>query len=228
MNFAVIGRQFPIIGDPAGAIGTEMKMNFLVKQAVALASGLAALGAAAAFADEGDHRRGRERDGDRYSDARGGERYDNRRGGEYRDATYRDGRPEHCDLDHDHRYHNRDYYNYYPKDRYYKADPEFSVSLSYGKGGYYDRGGRYYDRPYYDRRGYRDYGQVVDRDVYRIRGYRAEAIVVEEAFGGGRGYGRLVCTVTARGPDARYVPYGQLRRIANSACSGRSEIRIYA
>lgn len=94
--------------------------------------------------------------------------------------------------------------------------------------GYDDRGGRYQDRSYADRRGYRNYGRVVDRDIYPIRGYRADAVVVEEVFGGRRGYSRLVCTVTARGPDAHYVPYGQLRRIAYRTCSGRSEIRVYA
>ncbi|MFZ5616017.1 MAG: hypothetical protein ACOZAA_01665, partial [Pseudomonadota bacterium] len=109
---------------------------------------------------------------------------------------------------------------------YYNADPSFSISLSFGNGGYYDRGGRYYDRPYYDRRGYRDYGRVVDRDIIRIRGYRAEAVLVEEEFGG-RGY-NLVCTVTARGPDAHYVPYGRLRSIAERYCSHRADIRVYA
>lgn len=203
-------------------------MRSFVKQAAAFALGLATLGGAAAFADDDDYRRGRDRDDDRYYDRRGDDRYDDRRGGEYRETRYRGGRPDRCDEDHDHRYHNRDYYSYYPKDRYYNADPEFSISLSFGNGGYYDRGGRYNNRSYYDQRGYRDYGRVIDRDSFRIRGYRAEAIVVEEAFGGGRGGYRLVCTVTARGPDARYVPYGQLRSIANRACSRRSEIRVYA
>ena len=190
-------------------------MRSLVKHAAAVVMSMATLGGAAAFADD-DYRGDRDRD-----------RYD-RRGDDYRDDRNRGGRPDRCDIDHDHRYHNRDYYNYYPQDRYYRADPEFSVSLSFGNRGYYDRGGRYNDRPYYDRRGYRDYGRVINRDTYPIRGYRADALIIEEAFGGNRGYRCLVCTVTARGPDARYVPYGQLRRIANRACSRRSEIRIYA
>jgi hypothetical protein len=199
-------------------------MRSFVKQAAALVLGLATLGGAAAFADD-DHR-GREHDDDRYYDRRGDDRYDDWRG-DYQEARYRGGRPDRCDIDHDHRFHNRDYYNYYPKDRYYRADPEFSISLSFGNGGYYDRGGRYYDRPYYDRRGYRDSGRIVNRDVFRIRGYRAEAVIVEEAFYRRRG-SNLVCTVTARGPDARFVPYGQLRSIANRACSRRADIRIYA
>lgn len=189
-------------------------MRTLVKYAAAAAIGMATLGGAAAFADDDDYRRGSDRyEGD----------------GDYRDSRYRSTRPDRCDIDHDHRYHNRDYYNYYPKDRYYNADPQFSISLSLGNDGYYDRGGRYDDRPNYDRRGYRDAGRVIDRNIYPIRGFRADAVVVEEVYGGGRrGYGRAVCTVTARGPDARYVPYGQLRQIANRACSNRSEIRVYA
>lgn len=196
-------------------------MTSFVKHVAAIALGLATLGGTSAFADDDDNYRrgnGNDRYDDRYDDRRGDDRYSDNRGR---------GRPAQCNDDHDHRYHQRDYYNYYPKDRYYNADPEFSISLSFGKGGSYDRGGRYNDRPYYDQRGYRDSGRVVNRDVYRIRGYRAEAILVEEAFYN-RGGSNLVCTVTARGPDARYVPYGELRRIANRACSRRSDIRIYA
>jgi hypothetical protein len=189
-------------------------MKSLVKFAAAVVLGLTTLAGATAFADDDDYRRDR----DRYDD-----RFDDR--GDYRDANYRGGRPERCDIDHDHRFHNRNYYDFYPRDRYFLADPDF---FGAGGRGYYDRGGRFYDRPYYDRRGYRDFGRVVDRDIFPIRGFRADAIVIEEVFGGGRGYGRFVCTVTARGPDARFVPYGQLRRIANRACSRRSEIRIYA
>ncbi len=195
-------------------------MTSFVKHVAAIALGLATLGGASAFADDDDYRRGNGNDryDDRYDDRRGDDRYSDNRGR---------GRPAQCNDDHDHRYHQRDYYNYYPKDRYYNADPEFSISLSFGNGGSYDRGGRNNDRRYNDQRGYRDSGRVVNRDVYRIRGYRAEAILVEEAFYN-RGGSNLVCTVTARGPDARYVPYGELRRIANRACSRRSDIRIYA
>lgn len=196
-------------------------MRVLVKSAMALALGAAALGFSAASADDDD--RYRDRDRDRYEDRRGDDRYDDRR---YSD--YRGGRPDKCDVDHDHRYHHRDYYSYYPRDRYYDADPQFTLSVSVGDRGYYDRGGRYNDRPYYDRRGYRDHGRIVNRQSYRIRGYRAEAILVEEVFYGRRGGSNLVCTVTARGPDARYVPYGQLRRIAARECSRRADIRIYA
>lgn len=181
-------------------------MKRLMTTAAAL---IAALGAAGFSAAHADHR---DRDYDRYDDR-------DRNGGRHR--------PDRCNEDHDHRYHNRDYYSYYPKDRYYSADPGFSISLSFGNGGYYDRSGSYYNRPYYDRRGYRNAGRVVDREVIRIRGYRAEAVLVEEAYYGRRGSDR-VCTVTARGPDARYVPYGQLRSIAARYCSHRADIRVYA
>lgn len=212
-------------------------MRHLIKGAAAFALGLCALGVTAASADD-DHRdRDHDRyerghDDDRYDDRRGDRRYDDRRGDRryddrrYSDNRYRGGRPDRCDIDHDHRLHARNYYDFYPRDRYYRADPTFSVSFGFGNG-YYDRGGRYYNNPYYDRRGYRDYGRVVDRDVVRIRGYRADAIIVEEVFPGRRGAG-LVCTVTARGPDARFVPYGQLRSIANRRCSRRADIRVYA
>lgn len=207
-------------------------MKSFAKATAALVAGLCVIGASAAYADHDDDRDRREwrddddrdRDGRRY-DRRGDDRrYDDRR---YDDRRYAGGRPDRCTVDHDHRYHNRDYYKYYPRDRYYDADPEFSISLNFGKGGYYDRGGRYNDRPYYDQRGYRDYGRIVNRDVIRIRGYRADAVLVEEHFDRRRG-SDLVCTVTARGPDARYVPYGQLRSIAARYCSRRADIRVYA
>ena len=195
-------------------------MKALIKTAAALLVGLGALGISAASADD----RGRDRD-DRYRDR--GDRYEDRYDDGRDDRRYSSRRPDRCDIDHDHRLHNRDYYDHYPKDRYYRADPQFSVSLSYGNRGYYDRGGRYYKSPYYDQRGYRDYGRVVNRDTIRLRGYRAEALLIEEAYSGRRGYDR-VCTVTARGPDARYVPYGQLRSIAARYCSHRADIRIYS
>lgn len=191
-------------------------MKDLIKTIVAMAAGFAVIGVAPAFADDDDNYRGRDRD--RY------ERDDDDR---YGDRRYSSVRPDLCRIDHDHRIHHRDYYDHYPRDRYYNADPTFSLSLSFGDRGYYDRSGRYNDRPYYDNRGYRDYGRVVRRDKIGIRGYRADALIVEEVFSGRRG-GDLVCTVTARGPDARYVPYGRLRSIANYECSRRAQIRIYA
>ncbi|MCA8887887.1 MAG: hypothetical protein KDA46_03590 [Parvularculaceae bacterium] len=215
-------------------------MKAFIKAAAALLVGVTALGVTAASADRGDRDRGRDRDRDRYSDSRH-DRDDSRdRRASYDSRDRRDGRghrPDRCTLSHDHRTHHRDYYNYYPKDRYYRADPGFSVSLSVGNRGYYDGRDRYYNRPYYDRRGYRDAGRVLRRDRYRIPGYRADAILIEEAYntydrGGRRGYdnrrGNVVCTVVAQGPDSRYVPRGQLRRIAARHCSRRSDIRIYA
>jgi hypothetical protein len=201
-------------------------MRHLVKSAAAFVLGAVALGLSAASAD--DKEKGYRGDDDGYEDGRGDDRYDGGRYDDRRYSDYRGGRPEKCDIDHDHRYHSRNYYDYYPRDRYYDADPGFSVSLSFGDRGYYDRGGRYDDRYYYYRRGYRDHGRLVNRQVYRLRGYRADAILVEEVYYGRRGGSDLICTVTARGPDARYVPYGQLRRIATRECSRRADIRIYA
>jgi hypothetical protein len=169
---------------------------------LALGFGVAAIGAPAAFAD--DH-------GGRYDDR---DRYDDRR-------------PDRCDIDHDHRGHEARYYDYYPADRYYRSGPYrggASVTIDVGRGGryyddYYGGRGRYDDR--YDRRGSR----VIDRRTFDTR-YRARIVLVEEIFYG-RGRDRLVCTVSARGPDARYVPYGQLRSIAARHCSRRAEIRIH-
>jgi len=206
-------------------------MKTLIKTAAALLVGLGALGLSAASADDDDYR-DRDRREHRYDDddhRRGDDRYDDRRYDDGRDdgRRYAGARPDRCDIDHDHRYHQRDYYSYYPKDRYYNSDPEFSISLNFGNGGYYDRGGSYYRRPYYDQRGYRDQGRIINRDVIRLRGYRAEAVLVEETYSGRRG-SNVVCTVTARGPDARDVPYGQLRSIAARYCSRRADIRVYA
>jgi len=214
-------------------------MKVWVKTVAAAFVSLAAFNAAAAHADD-DRRGGYDRD-DRRDDGRRGDdrRDDGRRGddrrdddrrGDYRrddDRRYASARPTICRIDHDHRIHHRDYYEYYPRDRYYNADPTFSLSFSFGDRGYYDRGGRYYDQPYYNRNGYRDYGRVVRRDSLRIRGYRADALLIEEVIPGRRG-SDLVCTVTARGPDARYVPYGRLRSLAERECSRRAQIRVYA
>lgn len=137
---------------------------------------------------------------------------DRGRGGGYD----RDGRgPDRCDDDHDHRSHDPRYYEYHPADRYSRA------------GDY--RGGRYddrYDRGRYDDRYGYGYGgrRIVKNRVYDTR-YRARIHLIEEEFRYRDGY-RRVCTVEVRGPDRRYVPYGQARRIAANECSRRAEIRI--
>lgn len=135
-------------------------------------------------------------------------------------------KPDPCRHDHDHRSHAADYYNYYPSDRYYRAGSYrpsgLSVSISLGDHDY-DRGR--YDRydGYGRRNGYRD-SRVVNREVYDTR-YRARIILTEEVVRTRHGP-RLVCTVDARGPDARYVPNKHLRRIARNECSHRAEVRI--
>jgi len=87
-----------------------------------------------------------------------------------------DARPDHCRLDHDHRFHAANYYDYYPADRYYRANPRWN--------GRYDR----YDR--YDRRAYRGRGRnraIVNTRVVDVRGPGDV----------------LVRTVRERGPRAR-------------------------
>ena len=162
-------------------------------------------------------------------------------GEEYR-AEYR---PEICAVDHDHRSHASSYYNYYPADKYYRAGAYrksgFSFSVTIGDNGYdrydrYNRNDRYDRRGRYDRRndyyngrrnGYRGReGRVVNREVFDTR-YRARIVLVEEVVRTRRGP-RLVCTVRARGPEARYVSERRMHRIANRVCSSGARIQVYA
>ena len=147
--------------------------------------------------------------------------------------------PVRCDVDHDHRAHDANYYDFYEQDRYYRAGPyrssgvSFSVTLG---DGYDDRRDRYDDRygrndrydDRYDRRGARGYRQsrVIKKRSYDTR-YRARIFLTEEVYYGPR-HDRIVCTVSVRGPDSRYVPNRQIRRIARNECSRRAEVRILA
>lgn len=151
-------------------------------------------------------------------------------------------RPAFCHHDHDHRSHAANYYDYHPADRYYRAGPYRSSGLSISvrlgddrydrRGRYdrYDRRDRYdrYDR--YDRgrrHGYRGReGRIVNREIYDTR-YRARIVLTEEVVRGRHGP-RLVCTVRALGPQARFVPDRHLHRIARRECSRRAQIRVYA
>lgn len=145
-------------------------------------------------------------------------------------------KPAYCSHDHDHRSHAADYYDYYPADKYYRSGPYrdsgFSLSIRVGDG--YDRYDRYDDR-YYDRdrryrgrrHGYRhDRGRVVNREVFDTR-YRARIILTEEVVRTRRGP-RLLCTVRARGPEARYVSERRMHRIARRNCSHRARVRVVA
>lgn len=121
-----------------------------------------------------------------------------------------DWRPARCDHDHDHRSHEPRYYDYYPHDRYYRA------------GDY--RSDRYDDRRRYDDRYGNGGRRVVKSRTYSTR-YQARIHLIEEEIRYRDSY-RRVCTVEARGPDRRYIPHGQLRRVAANECSRRAEIRI--
>lgn len=72
------------------------------------------------------------------------------------------------------------------------------------------------------------------RKVFQTR-YRARVVLTEEIVRNQRSRNhrsrnrrgpRLVCTVEARGPQARYVPKRRLRRIARNNCSRRARVRI--
>ena len=148
-------------------------------------------------------------------------RYDNRRHDDRRHANRR-----HDDRHYDNRRHDNRHYANRRHDNRYRGRSNFSIALTFGNRGYYDRSGRYYTR-YRD--GYRGYGQIVKRRIYNIRGYRADAELVEVRYGSRSYYsGERVCTIIARGPDARYVSYGELRYIANRHCSPYAVIRVYA
>lgn len=159
-------------------------------------------------------------------------------------------RPAYCNIDHDHRSHNADYYDYYDQDRYYRAGPYrsphqssgVSFSITFGDG--YSSGRRYgndhrADRRYNERRrsrrnnqrgknhGYRGRdGRIVNRQVFDTR-YQARIVLVEEVVRTRKGR-RLVCTVKARGQEASYVSKRRMRRIANNNCSPRARINVYA
>ena len=148
-------------------------------------------------------------------------------------AAWADHKPDPCRVDHDHRSHASNYYNYYPADRYSRAgayrDSGVTFSISFGDGYHddrYDRRDRYRDRHDNGRRnGYRGReGRIINREVYDTR-YRARIILTEEIVRSRRGP-RLICTVDARGPEARYVPNKRLRKIARRECSRRAEVRI--
>ena len=153
-------------------------------------------------------------------------------------ADQRHNKPAFCDLDHDHRSHQANYYDHYSHDRYYRAGPyrdsgvSFSITLGNDR---YDRHGRHdrYDR--YDRRhryngrrnGYRGRdARRVNREVFDTR-YRARIVLTEDVIHTRRGP-RLVCNVTARGPEARYVSDRRMRRIADRNCSRRARINVYS
>ena len=93
-----------------------------------------------------------------------------------------------------------------------------TIAVTFG-----DRRGdpRYYDNGYRARR-----DRVVSRQVLGTR-FRARIVVKEEIRYRRRG-SRLVCTVTPRGPEADYVPYRRLKRVARNYCSPRARVRIYA
>ncbi|NNE40595.1 MAG: hypothetical protein HKN14_06715 [Marinicaulis sp.] len=70
----------------------------------------------------------------------------------------------------------------------------------------------------------RDYRRSQTRKVFNTR-YRATIVLTESYLSGRRG-GRQVCTVTVRGPQARYIPKKKVRRIAKNNCSRWAKIRI--
>ncbi len=164
-------------------------------------------------------------------------------------AAFANDQPAYCNIDHDHRSHNADYYNYYDQDKYYRAgayrshrqDSGVSFSITFGDGyssSRRSRDGDHANHRYNDRRrgrrnnhrgknnGYRGRdGRVVNRQVFDTR-YQARIVLVEEVVRTRNGP-RLVCTVTARGSDAHHVSNRRMRRIASNNCSPRARIKVY-
>jgi len=114
-------------------------------------------------------------------------------------------------------------------DRRDRNGVSFSIVIS-DQDGYYDnRRNRHYDNRRYRNydNGYRSRGnRVVSRRVLDTR-FRARIVVKEEIVHRRRG-ARLICTVTPRGPEADYVPYRRLKRVARNHCSPRARVKIYA
>jgi hypothetical protein len=73
-------------------------------------------------------------------------------------AAFAADKPAYCNIDHDHRSHNANYYDYYPQDKYYRAGPYRSsrqnsgVSFSITVGDGHSNGRRYRDGRHADRR----------------------------------------------------------------------------
>lgn len=87
-----------------------------------------------------------------------------------------------------------------------------------GYGGKYDRYDSY--------RGPHSGSRVVARKSFDTR-YRAHIVLIEEMHYRGR-HRELTCTVSVRGPQARYVPRGQVRSVAARHCSRGAKLRLYA
>lgn len=124
-------------------------------------------------------------------------------------------RPDFCSVSHDHRSHDRNYYNYYEKDDYYR-----SGSYSDVRG--YDRG--YRNSDYRGRDNYRPRSRVVKKRTFDTR-YRARIRLVEEIYYTRSGREQRVCTVLARGPEADYVPQRRLKKVANRNCSRYARVQ---
>lgn len=135
-------------------------------------------------------------------------------------AASAEARPLRCDYDHDHRVHDQNYYDYFPGDRYFRGGHDRRVSgygvRTGGRGayGYYGNG--------YRARG----GRVLFHRILETR-FRARIVLREEIIRRRRG-DFLICTVAPRGPEAAFVPYRRLRRVALNFCSPRARIRILA
>ena len=102
----------------------------------------------------------------------------------------------------------------------------FIHASSYNEGYYEVRAGRVvYSKG--RRNGYRGRdSRILNRDVYNTQ-FQARIVLVEEVVYGRRGP-RLLCTVSVRGPEAEYVPYRRIKRIAYRDCSRRARVRIRA
>lgn len=148
-------------------------------------------------------------------------------------------RPAYCPTLHDHRVHDADYYSYYPRaGTAYKKHKKTSRHYHYGhdhkkhqyKNQHKNRDHYYKDKGHNYKSHYNGYkkrpNRIVSRTALDTR-YRARIIVQEEIVYGKKRK-RLICTVKTRGPEAAYIPYRRLKRVAYNYCSPRARVSIYA
>ncbi len=160
-------------------------------------------------------------------------------------------KPGLCKYDHDHRSHAANYYDYYKKDRFFRAGPfRGTLAVAFNGGKYYGKDTRYKRTGYYNNRGYkgnrydrnrysknRDHkanhhkrkhhasgSKLIKRDIFHTR-FDAKIVLKEELFYGDYGK-KLICTVKAKGYEAEYVPYRRLKRVADKNCSYRAKVKI--
>ena len=118
------------------------------------------------------------------------------------------------------------------KDRNNRANSQkssgvsLSIRVSTGNNNAYRQRANTSHRAYYGQNNkYRS--RIIRQETYSTK-YRARILLTEEVRRGRKGKNRLVCTVSARGPEQGYVSKRRLNRIADRDCSRRARINVLA